>query len=437
MIQDIPGYLTPQAQRGRIGLHNLPRTPYSRLSKGVSERPLNLSSARSRQLQNPIFGSHQVTKRRNSRVDEGFATVGPVRQTRHLSTNTTTAKRDSFSHVIGSATSFRSNIIAFPPSPGFLDNKPSSALERNGSVKLSVVTKSGVGSASVHPQSCKMAQKILEHLDRAVPSPKEKLQELGLVLATRKATANSLPIIPTQQPNEGGSQEKGPFSFSPEEQNSELASGLGDADISTSKVSTSAVRSGSFSTRFGIKPVQAFKEVHGLQTSMHEDVGRLTNDPLDDENQLSSPQNQSVALQMQRPFSFSKRPTLTSISVVKRDGMQTVSSDSACGFTFPVSSAFGGATIFEPPTPTIVPVFSASKPSQAKEESAIPSFSFASSSKKSLNFSLVSTLSSSVLDTSVPKFSFGSENNKGKVSFSAVGAVFAALTKETLAEPNT
>lgn len=30
MVQDQRGHLTPQTQRGRYGLHNFPRTPYSR-----------------------------------------------------------------------------------------------------------------------------------------------------------------------------------------------------------------------------------------------------------------------------------------------------------------------------------------------------------------------------------------------------------------------
>lgn len=30
MVQDMCGYLTPQNQGGRFGIHNLPRTPYSR-----------------------------------------------------------------------------------------------------------------------------------------------------------------------------------------------------------------------------------------------------------------------------------------------------------------------------------------------------------------------------------------------------------------------
>lgn len=30
LVQDQRGYMTPQSQRGRIGLHNFPRTPYSR-----------------------------------------------------------------------------------------------------------------------------------------------------------------------------------------------------------------------------------------------------------------------------------------------------------------------------------------------------------------------------------------------------------------------
>ncbi|KAG9455769.1 hypothetical protein H6P81_000277 [Aristolochia fimbriata] len=439
VIQDVPEYLTPQAQRGRIGLHNLPRTPYSRPSKfqGVGERPLNLSSTRLRQQQTPIFGSHQVPKRRNYRVDDDFATVGPVRRKRQLSTDIATPKRDSFSHVIRSSTSRRANFHAFPSSSDFLEREPASTLERSGFLKSSEISKSAIGSASVHPQSSKMAQRILEHLDRAVTSPKEKLEELSLVRARGSGTANSLTDVPRWQPKETVNKEKGPLSVSPEGQNLEQASGVGDADISTFKINTPVLSSGSFNTGFGRKPLEPFQEVHDLQTSSHEDVGRkLSSNQVDYKNSLSSLQNQST-LQMQKPLSISKRPELTSISVAKRDGKQNFSSDGAFCFTFPVSSASGGSAICEPPTPTIVPAL-ASKASQAKEESAIPSFSFTSSStKKSLSFSFGSTLNSSALDASVPKFSFGSENNKAKISFSAVGAAFAPVTKETLAEPST
>lgn len=67
MVQDQRGYLTPHSQRGRFGLHNIPRTPYFRTiySKSKSKLDhvqdkgngfLNGSFSPLQQLQTPIYG---------------------------------------------------------------------------------------------------------------------------------------------------------------------------------------------------------------------------------------------------------------------------------------------------------------------------------------------------------------------------------------------
>lgn len=113
------------------------------------------------------------------------------------------------------------------------------------------------------------------------------------------------------------------------------------------------------------------------------------------------------------------KPILTSISINKPDP-STISSNNSSGFTFPVSASFGVHS--EPPTPSIMPLFSASSVHQPKEGHAIPSYSFGSkSSKPALVFSFPSTSSASVPnDDSNLKFNFGSDQ-KTRLSFSSVG----------------
>lgn len=135
----------------------------------------------------------------------------------------------------------------------------------------------------------------------------------------------------------------------------------------------------------------------------------------------SSTGSEVLNLQKQpRSHSLGGKPNLASISIDKPDPRSTVSFDNSSGFTFPVSASSG--VLSEPPTPSIMPSFSASGLHQPKEGAAVPSYSFGSrSATPALVFSFPSTSSASThVDASDLKFNFGSDK-KSRVSFSSVG----------------
>lgn len=110
------------------------------------------------------------------------------------------------------------------------------------------------------------------------------------------------------------------------------------------------------------------------------------------------------------------KPTLSSISVVGRDG-NYLTSDSAAGFTFPLAAGAHG----ELPTPTMLTTFGVTNILQSREEDKIPNFTFGSSNSERGPVFTSFTFGSARSETSVPQFSFGPNNTKGRISFGAVG----------------
>ena len=87
---------------------------------------------------------------------------------------------------MSSATSNDKNL----PSPlGMTSEKDSLASSLN--FQTAEGSKYNIGPSSVHPKSSQMARKILEHLDRTVPSPKEKMVQLKLEKTGTKDFLNS------------------------------------------------------------------------------------------------------------------------------------------------------------------------------------------------------------------------------------------------------
>ncbi|CAD5187997.1 unnamed protein product [Musa acuminata subsp. malaccensis] len=88
--------------------------------------------------------------------------------------------------LMSSATSNDKNL----PSPlGMTSEKDSLASSLN--FQAAEGSKYNIGPSSVHPKSSQMARKILEHLDRTVPSPKEKMVQLKLEKTGTKDFLNS------------------------------------------------------------------------------------------------------------------------------------------------------------------------------------------------------------------------------------------------------
>ncbi|XP_058113411.1 nuclear pore complex protein NUP1 isoform X3 [Magnolia sinica] len=436
MVQDAPGFLTPQTQRGRTEIHNFPRTPYhgavhSRsISKSGGERSVNLSSMRRRQPYTPVFGGSQVTKR-NSISDDGFGTVGPIRRLRQKTMESTISKGASSSRPGSSSLLQPSSSNAFM---GFLSSAQEmepgtskSSLEKFHHVDNKTIRY--VGSSTVHPQSSEMARRILEHLDRTVPSPKEKAAEIKLAVERNRPS----PEITADMSNG----QLGRFDVGPDSQSSSLlvrdpsSQRYGErgkdlfhnqvenkkADEAVHSMNASVLASNMFSKTQEMKvcaePLESKNSRKNRLWPLHNQTGEQGISGL---GGAAGP----IALQMQQPLSSGSKPALTSISITKPNGKHAISTDNYSGFTFPVSGAFTAPS--EPPTPTIGPFFTSRVP-PPEEENAVPSFKFGSSTAAARGpvFSFAPTASTGVADaSSIPKFDFGSDK-KSRVSFRPVG----------------
>lgn len=444
MVQDQRSYLTPQGQRSRLGVNNFPRTPYSRTifskphskstqSQADSSRHLNTPSTPLLQSQSPIF---EQVKSRSNVLDDGNGSVGPIRRIRNK-TVLRTPRGPSFSHSALHGPALVENSDA---SKGFFPDvkknlQPGASSSTSKFLSLDNKPHSNeVSVPTVHPQSSLMARKILEHLDRNPPTPKEKLDELKLATTWKKPSSSEVAttsentgsehrsnsLFKVQQPerraneatdsvNKNASVSNIVFGNTTTKHNENAGPSLvskKSLDVQIKSPHEKAImgfHDGKQNEKNHLWPLQL--QTNGQHTSKMVHFGAGSEVP----NLQKKPQPQVSGI----------KPILTSISINKPDP-STISSNNSSGFTFPVSASFGVHS--EPPTPSIMPLFSASSVHQPKEGHAIPSYSFGSkSSNPALVFSFPSTSSASVPnDASNLKFNFGSDQ-KTRLSFSSVG----------------
>lgn len=400
MVQDQRGFVTPQSQRGRFGLHNFPRTPYSRTFysksksqlQGDHDRPLNMTSSPFQQPQTPVYG--QVNSRGNS-VDDVHGSVGPIRRTRirHKAVAETPSRGSASYH----STLNSPQVENFNAFEGLFSGVKKST-EKGGTsspskflVADSEPQSSKVSVPSVPPHSRQMAQKILEHLERNLPTPKEKSAELRLATSWKKSLSS----------NNNNSLANGPDSLRKPDQ----------ADKTNSAQATED--RGNLLFKFAPREVTVQADSAAKDNTSASDMKAVPN----------AASSEFPSFQKKPPtHSSGNKPVLSSITVGKPDQRWAVSSDkTTSGFTFPVSATSGVNS--EPPTPTIMPSTSATVPSPPKDASSIPSYSFGSKkSDPALVFSFPSTSNASIPDnaSSDLKFKFGSEKTT-RLSFSSIG----------------
>ncbi|KAL5975863.1 hypothetical protein ACLOJK_020191 [Asimina triloba] len=446
VVQDEPHFLTPQAERSRTVIRHFPRSPYhgSIPSRSVSRlhdviRPINVSSTRRRQPYPTVLSSAQrcikvITKgvfdvltphllnsqKKTPVLENGFATVGPIRSMRQKSTDIgvwkgeTSSSRPSSSGALQPSTSSPFAGFSFSANEKLELGASTSDMENFQNINKTT-PRNALSSSVVHPQSSAIARKILEHLDRALPSPKDKAAELKLAIARNKRP----PEMPADLPNGQGSK----FNADPQSQSTSFP-------VST----TSSQENGGKGKELLYKQV-GDKMVDGTVTSGSVGV-RATKVSVEqsqsrnnDKNQLWPPHSTAgnqgtwgfgntaglgpLQLQKHQSHSSGKKPSLSSISVSKPNGK---TSDNGPGFAFPVSHTF--AVSSEPPTPSIFPSFGGKTPQS--EGTAVPSFKFGSSSTaRGSVFSFASSGTAIVDASSIPDFKFGSDQKR--VSFSVTG----------------
>ncbi|RLN11927.1 mucin-19 [Panicum miliaceum] len=362
VVRDYSNYLTPQSNKGRTLPQPLSRTPYSgsvfrRSMKNSRHGDTYNNSSGQSQLSTPFsVGSKTILE------DKLASTSGSMVQ----SPSSSRGQID----VFGSATSFfpregsAAKNIAFnlqePDGKGTIESRAASRRA------LAVDNISRGAWVSVHPKSSETAFKILQHLDRTIPSPTLKPLELRQTLAKRNAS----PVATNRQV-------KGPdFSIG----NGHRQSGINESGTTTLEAADA-------------------KKIPPSSPSVEESSQKIQ----------SSGANSEVleARTSQQPL----KSNLTSTSTAEVSDKSTTKGFT---FTFPVPKA--PSSLFEPPpTPTL-----GSPPRTLPITTEdIPKFSFGSSSTTNrLVFSFDSTSGSLGADGSVPTFKFGSDKKRDYVSIS-------------------
>lgn len=444
MLQDQRDYLTPHSERGRYGLHNFPRTPYSRtiFSKtkskltqlqGDGNRGLNTLTPL-QQSQTPIYG--QLKSSRNA-LDNGRGSAGPIRRTRHKAAVESPAR---------GSVKFHSSVDGLSPvgnshfSEGFFPTVKKN-LELGGASGSSIFQladrkppSSEVGIPPVHPHTSQMARTILEHLERNLPTPKEKSAELELATSWKKIQSSNVTTSMASEQNIflnfGGRD----FSKKGNEGDKKNSAQMNEARVNSykvpspenTKVSKDRINETSSASERRADGIPAIQ--HGGCAGSSHDFRKNQDFDIKSKNENNSntvpnAANSEVLNLQRKPPSYSvvgTKPVLPSISVGKPDPRWTFSSDSSTGFSFPVSSST--AVFSEPPTPSILPSFLASDVHQPKEGPAVPKYSFGlNTSTSRLVFAFPSTSSApSNDDASDLKFNFGSDKTT-RISFSSIG----------------
>ncbi|KAF5482185.1 hypothetical protein F2P56_002774 [Juglans regia] len=386
MALDRHDYSTPQSQRSRFGLHNFPRTPYSRTIfsksktritqlRGDGNRAVNVSSTPLQQPHTPIYG--QVKR---SDADNGYGSVGPIRRISQKPLAKSSSRGSVYFHTPLDGPSQAGNSNA---SEGFLPSVKKN-MELGGTSETSKSESSygkphssEVGVPTVHPHATQMARKILEHLDRNPPTPRDKSLELELAAKWKKPESSDVTNI------------------------------VSDKHSSLPK--------------FG-----EFNSFKNREQIDHMNYAQRSEDGWNSHSHFKVPPQESTsgatgAVNRGSSASSGTKPILPSITISKPVSRWPFSSDAASSaFTFPVSSS-----VVEPPTPTIM--FSADGQQQPKEGLAVPPYSFGSKrSTPALVFSVPSTSSANIQEDALGiKFSFGSDENT-RLSFGSFGKMLSA-----------
>lgn len=435
MVQD--SHTTPLSQSRGYGLHNFPRTPYSRtiLSKSKS-RSIHMQGNNSHMSSTPLHQSQTTLYLQDkSRVDAfegGYGSVGPIRRIRHKAGAQSSSRRPAYtpSPLNGPARRESSDVHegflpAFtknlePDKTGdthkfhSLDNKPQG---------------SGVALPTVHMHTSLMARRILEHIDRNPPTPQQKSAELNLATKWKnpESSVNANGVLSNE--NNGFLKLKDANSYKYDGydgKKSTLNEIQGSSHVDSLSADKSINVNNATSLPSGINVGSSFLKIGSDARSLQNTNGAQnfpTKSTEEDASKIVSSVNQpGVKIQEKIPLSNYSigKPVLPSININKPEPKWTLASDRSSGFTFPVSAA--SSVFSEPPTPSIVPSFSTGGDRQSKEIATEPSYSFGSKrSSPALVFSFPSTSSTAVQnDAGDIKFSFGS-NDKARLSFSSFG----------------
>ncbi|KAK9170250.1 hypothetical protein Syun_002390 [Stephania yunnanensis] len=208
-VPSIPGvsentYTTP-ARRGRSAIYSMARTPYSRVSshtsfKGVESVPGANVIPLSSQWSGDSSGSKQASKRRSSVLENDISSIGPIRRIRQKTNLVSPFKSSGLAThgtpLLGPATTASADLVLGSTSSN-RNLLPTIETKHNTSSHRPLENLDGSNPDmhfdSVPSQSNEMARKILQQLDKLVPSPRERSSDLKLAASVGKAPAKLTP----------------------------------------------------------------------------------------------------------------------------------------------------------------------------------------------------------------------------------------------------
>ncbi|KAL3532319.1 hypothetical protein ACH5RR_005840 [Cinchona calisaya] len=448
MAQEQHGYRTPN-QRGRHGLHDFPRTPYSRSIYSKSRAQLTPSQADSRYLitslkpfkqsQTPIFGQ---VKSRHDVPDNSYGSIGPIRRVQNKFASETRPR--------GSIFLKSSKDAPLPVNQPVVSQGHVPDLEKNLEPSETSTSKQQPGDHAgkrvgnnplLYPSSSQAVKRILEQLDRHKPTPQEKAEELKLAAAWKKSPPEASQAMLKENASfthagEFGSLKK-PDLFDTKllsEENKlggnsksqveslERSIEAKDAVLPSSNAPATSFIDSMIKSDANSGPLFSVKSTSQLK-SFQEKTSR--NNPFQSQingQPVSTSPSEPGIEPSKKPqlHSSGSRPILPHISVGRQhDPLRSVSSDNVAAFTFPLSASL--SILSEPPTPSFMPFSSSGMVSQPKEVPTVPAYSFGT--KKStppLVFSFPSTSNAPThVEAHDLKFNFGSD--KTRLSFGSVG----------------
>ncbi|KAM0933293.1 hypothetical protein DsansV1_C35g0227451 [Dioscorea sansibarensis] len=390
VLQGDLGCCTPQTQRSSAVLQNFSQSPYSHTlvsrytsESQVGDRNHKVVSAEWKQSYTPLFGANTTMKRKSSILDDDLKSIGITRLVRQKNVASTVAYLHDVqishpylsesSEILEGCESISRRNAQHGLITGDSMMRQPSGRDENRPAFVS-------GSSTVHPRSSEIAHKILDDISRTVPSPKGKALELMTAITRIKVPSISTNLIM-------GSKQNPP-------------------------IVSAAVNQ--FANCLARKVDSAQETVHTNKVPALPSLGPSSVKDL----ASSYPQGaaSTVHLTAEHCPSFSDHDSiLKSIT----DGIPSKEAKlSGSGFTFPVpvdTVAFSEP----PPTPTLFPLAAENKNYLGTE--GIPAFAFgAGGAGSGLVFSFAgSSANADIIDTSAPKFHFGSD--KKRLSFTAFG----------------
>ncbi|XP_045789658.1 nuclear pore complex protein NUP1 [Trifolium pratense] len=431
-------YTTPQTQGSKYGLLNHARTPYSRTllmkskSKLIHPPQGNYSHISSTPLRQSQTSLYLKDKSEVGASESGYGSVGPIRRTRHKVALRSTPQRPAYSST-PQRPAYSSMNSSQRQNSSFIEYSNSTVATSTGPGRMSS-TRKPLGFEhsvpTVHMHTSLMAKKILEHIDRSVPTPKEKSAELKLATKWKnpESSVNTSTIFSNEYNGLVKLKDVSPCKY---DELGGMNSTLRNENEGSRNVDIQPRESAD-------KSIDITKEgTLASDLNVHNSIPRLTIDgttqnfgssqmfPMkstyeDGLMALSSGGRYPSLVNQEKKTAANNaasKPVLAPISVKKPESNWTLASDNTSGFTFPVTAP--SSVFSEPPTPSIMPLLvSTGNKHQPQEIPTQLSYSFGiKKSNPAVVFSFPSTSNIVHNDDGVIKYNFGS-TDKARLSFS-------------------